>query len=201
MVRRALASIDSPHIIAADGGARIAEYYGFTVHTVVGDMDSISTEELDKLIENGAQVERFPQEKDFTDLELALNHASEAGFKWMRIIGGLGDRLDQTLANIYLLALPALKDCDVSMVAGKQEIRLLKPGQHLIEGIPGDTISLIPVGGDALGIQTDGLYYPLRDETLAFGPARGISNVLQTETAQISLKEGLLLVVHTVGKA
>ncbi|MBZ0279764.1 MAG: thiamine diphosphokinase [Anaerolineae bacterium] len=201
MVRRALAAAPDAWVLAADGGARQAAHFGLNVQTVIGDMDSLSTAELDALSSRGAHIHRYPQEKDETDLELTLLHAAGANAVWIRIIAAIGDRLDQTLSNIYLMALPALAGRDVRMVAGKQEAWLLSPGETLIYGAPGDTLSLLPLTGMARGVRTEHLYYPLRDETLVFGPARGISNVMQSDTARVWLGEGVLLAVHTIGKA
>lgn len=201
MVRRALAAATEPTIVAADGGARAALYFGYLPHLVIGDLDSLSAVEIQNLTARGVELRRFPPEKDETDLELALRYAAEQRADHVRIVGGIGDRLDQTLANMYLLALPELTGLDVAFVAGKQEIWLLHSGSHTIMGSPGDTVSLIPLGGAVEGVSTDGLYYPLRDETLAFGPARGVSNVMQHDQAQVSLREGVLLVIHTVGRA
>jgi thiamine pyrophosphokinase len=150
---------------------------------------------------HGADIYRYPEEKAETDLELALKWAIEQGVNWIRVIGGIGDRLDQTISNVYLLALPVLKDCDVRLVAGKQEAWLMYPGDTTINGEKGDTVSLIPVGGAAQGVRTENLYYPLHDEPLLFGPARGISNVMNLDIARVWLREGLLLVVHTQGRA
>jgi len=117
------------------------------------------------------------------------------------VIGAVGNRLDHTLANIYLLALPQLAGRTVKMVGGREEVTLLRPGTHRIDGAAGDTISLLPVGGPAGGVRTDGLTYPLHGETLHFGPARGVSNVLTGQTANVTLESGWLLLIHTEGKA
>ncbi|QPC82194.1 thiamine diphosphokinase [Phototrophicus methaneseepsis] len=201
MVRLALAASSDAAVVAADGGARVAWYYGRQVDTVIGDMDSLTEAELTKLEASGTVIKRYPQEKDETDLELTLSYAATAGATWIRIIGGLGDRFDQTLANVYLMALPQLIDLDVALVAGKQQLALIRAGEHQIEGQPGDTISLLPLGGDVQGITTTGMAYPLKNETLYFGPARGVSNVLSNEVGQVALTDGVLLVIHTIGRA
>jgi thiamine pyrophosphokinase len=201
MVQQALDSAPDAWVVAADGGARQAEHFGRPVHTLIGDMDSLSASELETLAVDGTIIQRYPEEKDETDLELALMWAANNGATWIRIIAGIGDRLDQTLSNVYLLALPVLRQHDVRLVAGKQEAWLLYPGEHTITGAAGDTLSLLPISGEARGIRTENLYYPLRDETLTFGPARGISNVMQGETAGVSLRDGVLLAVHTIGRA
>ena len=202
LVRRALAGAgDGALLVAADGGARVARHFGLDVHTVIGDMDSISAEDLAQLEQAGAQVLRYPAEKDETDLELALIFAAEQGAAHIRVIGAVGDRLDQTLGNLYLLALPALAGKDVRIVAGRQEAWLLPPGGGEISGAPGDTVSLLPVNGTAHGVRTEGLHYPLRGEDLIFGPARGVSNVMTGTTARVTIAGGLLLVIHTLGRA
>ncbi len=202
MVRRALAEAGGDALlIAADGGARVARYLGFTVHAVIGDMDSITAADLQRLERSGAQVLRSPAEKDETDLELALLYAAEQGAEHIRVIGAMGDRLDQTISNLYLLALPVLAGRDARVVAGRQEAFLLPSGGGVIEGAPGDTVSLLPLNGTAHRVRTEGLYYPLEDEDLVFGPARGVSNVMTGARAKVTSDGGVLLVLHTLGRA
>jgi len=146
-------------------------------------------------------INPYPARKDEIDLELALLAAVRHGAAWLRVIGAVGDRIDQTLANIALLALPALEGIDARVVSGRQTLWLLRPGRHTVHGAPGDTLSLLPFVPGVEGITTEGLEYPLRDEPLAFGPARGVSNVLTVPEACVSFKAGLLVAVHTVGRA
>lgn len=200
-VRRELAAYPDAWIIAADGGARQAQYYGLHIHTTIGDLDSLDVDELAHLKQQGTEILQFPPEKNETDLELALLLAAQHQVKHIRVFSALGDRLDQTLSNIYLMALPPLRRLDVRLTAGKQQAWLIYPGDNLVQGANGDTVSLIPLAGEAHGIRTENLYYPLSDETLRFGPARGVSNVMQTDTAHVIFESGVLLVVHTLGRA
>ena len=202
LVDQALAAADETSLwVAADGGALHAEALGVPIQTVIGDMDSLSEADLARLEAGGAALRRYPPAKNETDLELALLYVVERGAGPVRVIGALGGRLDQTLANVLLLTRPELAGRDIRLVAGQQAAWLLTPGTHPIAGTPGDTLSLIPLGGDALGVTTVGLHYPLRQETLAFGPARGVSNVFEVPQAQVSLDSGLLLALHTLGRA
>lgn len=201
MARQALEMGRGAFAIAADGGLRTARFYDRKVDLIIGDLDSIDVKNLDHKALQGVEVRRFPQEKDETDLELALRWARQIGADWIRILGGIGGRLDQTLGNIYLLAVPELVNCDVRFVSGSQEAWLIYPGRQLIQGEAGDTVSLIPLSGSADGVRTDNLYYPLKKETLVFGPARGISNVMTASEAFVEFTSGLLLVVHTLGRA
>ena len=66
-----------------------------------------------------------------------------------------------------------------------------------LRGQAGDTVSLLPFNGDAHGIETAGLEYPLRNESLFVGPARGVSNVMLAGEATVALQAGMLLCVVT----
>lgn len=188
-------------VIAVDGGLRLVAKLGLKPDIVMGDMDSVGPAQLAEAVAQGAEIRAFPKHKDETDLELALAEAARRGCDTIRVIGFLGDRLDQTIGNVYLLALPVLDGCDIRLVSHAQTTWLARPGETVINGQAGDTLSLLPLAGDATGIVTQGLEYPLRHETLAFGPARGMSNVLLRTQASFTFEHGLLLVIHTVGRA
>jgi thiamine pyrophosphokinase len=192
-------------IIAADGGTRHALAIGVIPRVVIGDLDSLSPDEQARVKATGSRVIRFSPRKDETDLELALLHAAHEDATEILVLAALGGRLDQTIANLLLLALPELKGRDVRIVAGAQTAFLIYaprggPDESdgvLIEGQPGDTVSLIPLGGDALGVTAEGLEWPLREDHLRFGPARGVSNMLTAERARVRVRQGLLLCVVT----
>jgi thiamine pyrophosphokinase len=165
MVRRALAAAGDALMIAADGGARVAAHYNITPQVLIGDMDSVDAQTLAVLDADGADIRRYPEAKNETDLELALLYAVERGARWLRVIGAQGGRLDQTLSNVYLLALDALRSCDARLVAGDAETLLLINGDIEIVGAAGDTVSLVPASGSAHGVSTEGLRYPLRPQS------------------------------------
>ena len=183
-------------IIAADGGTRHALAAGIVPHIVIGDLDSLSPDEQARVEAAGARIIRFSPRKDETDLELALLHAASEGATEIVILAALGGRLDQTIANLLLLALPELSGLDVRIVEGAQTAFIVHD-EALIEGRPGDTLSLIPLGGDAVGVTAEGLEWPLHEDILRFGPARGVSNVLAARIAHVRVRRGLLLCVVT----
>jgi thiamine pyrophosphokinase len=201
MIRARLAKWQGARIIAADGGSRHALALGLRVDDVVGDADSLTLDEKNVLQQAGVHFHPASPDKDETDLELALLLAAQEGAREIRILGALGGRLDMTLSNILLLTLPALVGLDVRIWHGQQTAWLIRPPGDGITGTPGDTLSLIPLGGDARRVRSMGLVYPLQDEDLHFGPARGVSNVLIGSRAAVRLEEGLLLVVHTPVRA
>jgi len=199
----ALRRVLSPqaYVIAADGGAMHPLMLGLRVDMVIGDMDSIEPLALQRLEQEGCDVRRFPPDKNETDLELALMAAAQKNAREIHIIGAVGNRLDQTLANVYLLNLHCLEGRNVQIVAGKQTIWQVGTGEHTLFGDAGDTLSLIPLGGDVSGLTTYGLKYPLRRERLLFGPARGVSNVITQPPARLSVGQGRVLILHTIGRA
>jgi thiamine pyrophosphokinase len=138
-----------------------------------------------------------PREKDQTDLELALLAAVGHNAETIRILGAMGGRLDMTVANILLLSLPELSDTDVELWHGDQTAWLIRPPGGTLRAEPGDTISLIPLGGEARGITSQDLEYSLENGSLQRGPAKGVSNVVSGPNPQIELSAGALLVVLT----
>lgn len=183
-------------VIAADGGLLHCLAIGILPSVLIGDFDSIPTDTMASMRAQGVLVIQHPSRKDFTDLELALQHARQAGANEIILLGALGARWDQTLANLLLPASLEMKEVRITILEGRQEIHFIdarsEPANLEIQAQMGDTLSLIPLGGDANGITTHGLEYPLHEEDLMFGGTRGISNVLRQEKAKIELKNGLL---------
>lgn len=187
---------DNSLVIAADGGARHCRLLGKMPDILIGDFDSLDEAELRIYEQAGVQVIRHPARKDYTDLELALLHAKSLGVSQAVVLGGLGLRWDQTMANLLLPASNELSRMRIQLVDGNQEITVLHPGdQYEIHGNPGDTVSLIPLNPETGGISTQGLEYPLTNESLTYGSTRGVSNVLVGSLATLRLEQGMLLCV------
>ncbi|NIM10118.1 MAG: thiamine diphosphokinase, partial [Planctomycetales bacterium] len=154
-------------------------------------MDSLTSADLEALEAAGAALVRHPVRKDQTDLELAVAFALGCGALEVIVIGGLGNRWDQTLANLLLTAHPEFHGINLSFLDGYQRIYPVN-GTITIEGRPGDTVSLIPIGGDAHGVTTHGLEYALEDGTISFGSTLGVSNVLTEQRATVEVKQGIV---------
>ena len=189
-------------IVAVNGGTKHALAAGVTPAHVIGDLDSLSPEQRAALEAAETAIHTYPPAKDETDLELALLWAAaQPDVTEIVVLGALGGRPDQELANLLLLALPQLAEHNVIAADRAWTVRCLRGGETAqLAGRPGDTVSLIPLGDDAVGVTTRGLAYPLHDGMLYFGPARGVSNVMKEETATVSLREGLLWCFHQSGR-
>jgi thiamine pyrophosphokinase len=150
---------------------------------------------VDRFKTQGVEIRKYPIEKDETDLELALDAALEIKPSTIWVAAALGDRLDQTLANIFLLTRPAFAEIDLRLVDGLRQVFLIR-GTSILEGKPGDRVSLLPLSQEVTDLTTLGLYYPLENETLFRDQTRGISNHMTSSTAKITLQHGHLLCIH-----
>lgn len=186
------------YTIAADGGARHCAALGLRPAVLVGDLDSITPELLADYEKAGVAIERHPPRKDETDLELAVRRAVADGAGEILLLGALGGRLDQTLANLLL---PARADWPVPILLadGTQLARVLRGGETVtLAGAPGDTVSAVPLSAEVTGITYSGLEYPLTNATLRLGSTQGVSNRMAGESATIRVTSGILLVVQEI---
>lgn len=176
------------YILAADGGLRHVKTLGLTPNAILGDFDSLG------YVPEGAAV--FPVEKDDTDAMLAVRHGLALGFREFVIYGGLdGQRLDHTVANYQTLQFLADHGARGYLV-GKDYIVTVIQNEAIgfsqeAEGI----LSLFCLGADAVGVSIRGLQYPLENGTLTAGFPLGVSNHFAGKTAEISVKNGSLLVM------
>ncbi len=184
-------------VICADGGARHARAMGLVPDVVVGDFDSIDPDLRAELEAAGARFEVYPARKDETDLELALRLAVAGGATEIDVLAVLGGRLDQSLANLLLLARPEWASAKVRVIEGNEVAWPVRGGQTTtVTGAVGDTLSLVPLTPTVTGVTLEGVEWPLHDATLRFGSTWTISNALSAPTARLQVGEGLVLVVH-----
>ncbi len=192
-------------VVAADGGLARARTLALRVDAVVGDLDSVPPAEIEAAAADGIEVLRADVDKDESDTELALLEAVRLGATRITVLGAFGGpRLDHALANVWLLAHPALAGRDVTLLDARWRMSLVAapdadggPVDRALPGPVGSLVSLLPHGGDVTGITTRGLRYPLLDEPLVVGPARGLSNVRILPDARVRVGAGRLLIVET----
>jgi thiamine pyrophosphokinase len=186
------------YVVAADGGAFALERWKLLPHLIVGDMDSLGDAGVERFARQGIPVAKFPAAKDESDLELAIAQAIAAGATEVVLLGALGgDRLDHETANLLLLADPSYNGVRIEARRGSLRIRAIRGEGSLSLGPLEAIVTLLPVNGDAEGVTTEGLRYPLRDETLRFGRARGLSNEVDALPATVTVRKGSLLVFET----
>ncbi len=184
-------------VIAADGGSRHCQALDIQPRILIGDLDSTDPSLVDKWRGEGVEIIQHPEDKDQTDLELAIMLAQDRGADKIVVYGAIGGRLDMTFGNLFLLAHPDLTT-PTTLINGAEEVHLLHSGDLLtLVGDPGDMVSLVPgQPGDSV-VSITGFLYSLKNEALEFGKTRGLSNQLTEKRGTIHLYSGLLTVIHT----
>lgn len=178
-------------VVAADSGYDRAVAAGFRVDVLIGDLDSLETE----LIPNHVIVERYPEEKDATDLELALAKVVGEHPQRVIVVGGGGGRLDHEFANAGLMCSSRWASVDELDWLTDRGWAHVVHRRRTFHGDVGKTISLIPFGGDVSDVTTRGLKWELSNELLIQGETRGVSNEFASPVAEVVVGTGTLLVV------
>ena len=179
-------------IIAADGGADNAAAFGLVVDLVVGDLDSASSAALAR----AKKVERHPENKDATDLELALGAAVAAGTTSVTVVGTLGGRVDHALANLLVAASDRWSKLRIDLRIDGARVWVVRDHVEVIAQV-GDVVSLLAVGGRATGVTTTGLAWPLADAKVEPGVGLGLSNRMAAPNAEVVVDDGTLLVISS----
>lgn len=189
-------------IIGADSGVGHALALGWRVDQAIGDFDSIAPEDLAAVREAGGICETHLAEKNATDLELALDAAARRHPVSVLVIGGHGGRFDHHLGNVLLLANPRFSQLRITAYMGDSIVTVIHGGQSAtLSGMPGQYVSLLPIHGDAHGVTTTNLRYPLTREMLIAGNTRGVSNEFMAPTCTISLEAGALVAVQPLSRS
>ncbi len=182
---------ESDLVIAADSGYDLAVSEGYRVDVLIGDMDSISADSIPRHV----IVEKHPVDKDATDLELALSRVMVERPARVVVVGGAGGRVDHELAIAALLTSERWLTADeIDWVTDRGWSHVVR-GHRIIHGDVGSTISLIPMGGAALGVTTKGLRWNLTGATLDHGTTHGVSNEFTGPVADITVNRGCLLAI------
>lgn len=178
-------------VIAADNGLTKALQYEITPHLVVGDMDSM---QFGKIPENIKVLKSSPV-KDDTDTLLAVREGFQRGYRDFLIVGGLGGRLDHTIANLQVLNHIRLEggsgviiDDNTRCTVIREETITVSPHYRYC--------SLFSLGERAEGITLQGFKYPLTNATVTnFFPV-GVSNEILKNDGKITVKNGSLLIIQ-----
>ena len=189
-------------VLCADSGLLVALQNGLVPHAVIGDMDSLEERGFDRssLPENVLWIQS-PKEKDMTDTALCMEYALAQGCEELIIVGGLGGRLDHTLANLQNMVGFSKRGLKISLVDQNTRVFILTDGTKTVESMPGFSLSVLSWSETSVGVTLSGVAYPLRDATLTYGFPLGVSNEIIDDSATISVAKGTLLVVCSMKHA
>lgn len=181
-------------IVCADGGVNKLIKLDIIPHLVMGDFDSIDQETYKFLVERDIKRIKYPKEKDETDTELVLNYLIDNHYTDITMIGCLGSRIDHTLVNIYLLY-KLLNNNIYGRIINKNNLMYLINDNTTFKNRINETVSLIPLSDEVVGITTKGLFYPLKNASMKKDKPIGISNIIISEEAEVKIKKGELLII------
>lgn len=180
-------------VIAADGGLRPLMKMGRKPDLLMGDLDSLGSFALP----DDLPLERFPVEKDDTDTGIALAHGWAMGYRRFCLYGCGGGRPDHLLANFQSMGRYSRLGASIRLTAAEYDAYAISNASlRLPERVPGTTVSVFCHGEKASGVTLEGLQYPLQDATLTCDYPLGVSNRHLDRTAQITVREGTLLVLQ-----
>lgn len=188
----------APLTVAADGGIAHAHRLDRAVDVLIGDLDSVSAEDLARAHAHDTAVEEHPRDKDATDLELALLHVVEAlddaAPREVLVVGGHGGRSDHLVGNLLLLAAARFASLRLHAWWGDDTIDVVHDALTL-HAPDASTVSIVAMHGPAEGVTTSGLRFPLQDARLEPGSTLGISNRMDGEVATVTVARGTLAVI------
>ncbi|MBN2796722.1 MAG: thiamine diphosphokinase [Clostridia bacterium] len=179
------------YIICADGGLNHLNSVQIIPQLILGDLDSVKEEVLQQY--DFVEQKTFPKRKDATDSELALDYAIALNPKELVMLGFTGGRLDHCLTNMHMLKrVPT--NIRASLVDAHNKVYYCE-SDFEYQGQIGENLSIIPVTEKVTGITTEGLDYPLCNETLYLDGSRGVSNVLKASYVKIETQSGSYFVI------
>jgi len=181
-------------IICADGGAEHLYRLNTIPQAIIGDLDSLTPEIRMFFQAQGVEVVEFPTHKDFTDTELAIEHAIALGATEISILGGLGGRMDHALANITLLGSLAKRGVQAELI---DEATLITAviSESVLRSHPGTLFSIIPISATLENVTLEGAEYPLEGATMTMGSSLGVSNKFKNNEVKVSLSSGIALLI------
>ncbi|WP_101843840.1 thiamine diphosphokinase [Halobacillus sp. Marseille-P3879] len=184
--------------IGADQGAEVILENELPLNAAIGDFDSVSRSSFENIKNQAAYLSVFPNEKNETDLELAIRYAINQQAEEIQFFGITGGRMDHTLINIQILYPLWKKGIKARILDQQNQLELFGCGTHTI-GRNEDSpyISFVPVTLDVWGLTLEGFYYPLEGTHLTYGSTLCISNHLIKDEGTFSFSQGILLVIRS----
>ena len=177
-------------IIAADAGYRHLQALGIPPDMLIGDFDSLGE------VPKGVELLRFPVMKDDTDLMLAVKYGFAHGYREFIIYGGMGGRLDFTLANFQILSSIVNNGGSAYLIGCGSMTTAVRDASLLFDASFRGKISIFCSGERACDVTLRGLKYPLEQAVLKYDEPLGISNEFIGENGLISVGNGMLIVIY-----
>lgn len=180
-------------VIAADGGFDYLETLGLRADVVLGDFDSVISNDLP------SDILRYPAEKDDTDMMLAIKLGLEKGYREFAIFGGLGGRFDHTLANVQALSYLSKKGAVGTLYSDTYAIRVVSDGtisfgKEDSANRVGNICSIFSLSDVSVNVTIHGFKYETEDMTVSNSFPIGVSNEFTGKKAYVHVQKGTVAV-------
>jgi len=184
------------YVIALDGGLVFCDEHGIRPDRIVGDFDSLPADRQELLKKYPEEkIYRLPCEKDDTDTLTAIKLAIEEGFTSFSIYGGLGGRLSHTIANVQSLLYLKEHGLHGELIGCNSRIFLVKDESISVPFRDNGYVSVFSYSQKAEGVTLKNLKYEITDAVLTNKFPIGVSNEFIGKPAEITVKEGILLII------
>ncbi|NLZ49818.1 MAG: thiamine diphosphokinase [Clostridiales bacterium] len=187
---------NADYIVAIDKGMECLYENKIKPNIIVGDFDSINPILLKDIQDKVTEVLRVPEEKDFTDSQLALKKALELNVKEIVFLGSTGSRIDHTLANVGLLY-QCLKAGVKAAIKDDNNTLFMVDKSTTLEANKDVYFSLISYGGTVEGLSIKNGKYALNGYNLLPYDNITISNEFIGKDVEITFNKGILLIAYT----
>lgn len=186
--------------IGADKGALHLLEQGIVPQEAVGDFDSVSVEEYEKIQSYVYHIDAYKAEKNETDTELAVERALAYHPQEVILTGVTGGRLDHMLSALHLLYRyqSAYRDVTFKIYNQTNIFIILHPGEHKIyHNAQFQYVSFFAFQQAVSHLTLEGFKYEIEDEHLESGMTKFTSNELLEKEGSISFREGICLMVRS----
>ncbi len=195
--KKLLENLDrADYIACADGGIRHLRAVEKRPDIIIGDLDSISQDDLAYVREKNIPIHKFSSIKDYTDTELAAKFLIDKGYRDIVFMAVTGDRIDHSLGNIFLLNLMLEEEVSARIIDDKNTIYILDDYMEL-EKEEDSFVSVIAIDDAGVEVSLSGFFYNLHREYIPFGSTRGISNEIIEDRASIQIHRGKALIIQS----
>ncbi len=194
-VRELIKELDYDLIIAIDKGLEAVRSLDIIPDYIVGDFDSVTPGIMGEY--KDSVVKTYSSMKDDTDTQLGIELALSLSPTQIIIFGGMGTRMDHTLANIHLLLLSHKQDVDAYMIDSNNKVYLIDSNKKIEKKkLYGNYYSLLPLSQKVVGVTLKGFKYPLDKATIEIGQSIGISNEVVDEVAYVEVEKGIMIAIE-----
>jgi len=184
-------------IIGVDRGALDLLNQGIVPSVAIGDFDSISETDFEFVVKHCSTVIKLNAEKDETDTEVAILHGISLGLTEMYIYGGLGGRIDHTIANVRLLLKFVKERIKLTLIDEKSRLTILAPGSYEFESVHEAYLSFFALENVVADLTLTGVKYPLTNYALQQDDIRCISNEVVASSFTVKFSQGYLLMIYS----